>query len=559
MLLQELVIQNFRSYGNNKNILTFDTDKGNLILIAAPNGGGKSSMINSIDFAVYGKVKGSSGKNIKLASLPNRINKNLVTGLKFRSYDTDVRIDRRLQPSKFEVYENEQPVRVSGSENKQKVIDRYVEFDLDGWKSFISMSVNNFKNFMSLKAEEKRILLDKLFNLEMINIVTKVLKDKKKGYTESMKVFNAEIESYRLSVTRFAESIEKLKVLNKKEDDDIISKLKEKIESEKDNFSKLKRKLDQCRQKKEYVDRKISKIDSQVIGLNHTLAEIKKKVALYDKRQCPTCGSDFDSELFDGIRSELVENLSKNQQLLDIQTEEKEEMLKNKKKLSDIERDTEKSYQELRDQLMTAKNKIKDLSAKHENQDNNSVDEVMNTIKEIESKMKESIKEYDKAGEELDLIDEMLNMFSDDGFKKTIISNIIKPVNQFIYENLKQLDLPFKIELDDTFTAKITLMGEEIDTETLSTGELKKCNISVMLAYIKLIRLRKHINILFLDEIFSSIDIEGVSVILKMFKSFADEYKINVFLIHHAMLDKSYFDKVIRMEKNVTSDIIIEK
>mgnify|MGYP000910936784 CR=1 FL=1 len=37
----------------------------------------------------------------------------------------------------------------------KKKIEEYTDFDLDGWKSFISMSINNFKNFMNLSPEEK--------------------------------------------------------------------------------------------------------------------------------------------------------------------------------------------------------------------------------------------------------------------------------------------------------------------------------------------------------------------------------------------------------------------
>jgi ABC-type Mn2+/Zn2+ transport system ATPase subunit len=70
--------------------------------------------------------------------------------------------------------------------------------------------------------------------------------------------------------------------------------------------------------------------------------------------------------------------------------------------------------------------------------------------------------------------------------------------------------------------------------------------------------MKKHINILFLDEVFSSIDITSIYDVLRLLKEFAHEYKINVFLIHHAILEKSYFDKILRIEKNVTSNIIYE-
>ena len=70
--------------------------------------------------------------------------------------------------------------------------------------------------------------------------------------------------------------------------------------------------------------------------------------------------------------------------------------------------------------------------------------------------------------------------------------------------------------------------------------------------------MKRHINLLFLDEVFSSIDIDGIYSILKMLRKFANDYNINIFLVHHAMLESSYFDRVVKVEKNITSNIIEE-
>ena len=39
-------------------------------------------------------------------------------------------------------------------------------------------------------------------------------------------------------------------------------------------------------------------------------------------------------------------------------------------------------------------------------------------------------------------------------------------------------------------------------------------NIAILIAYLKLIRTKRHINILFLDEVFASIDSDGIESIL---------------------------------------------
>ena len=111
--------------------------------------------------------------------------------------------------------------------------------------------------------------------------------------------------------------------------------------------------------------------------------------------------------------------------------------------------------------------------------------------------------------------------------------------------------LKFDISIDETFTAEIKHLGEIVDHETLSTGETKRINLIILIAYITLIRTKKFINILFLDEVFSSIDLEGVDDILRLLKSFANENKINIFVVHHAILNQENFDRIIKVNKEI--------
>jgi len=87
------------------------------------------------------------------------------------------------------------------------------------------------------------------------------------------------------------------------------------------------------------------------------------------------------------------------------------------------------------------------------------------------------------------------------------------------------------------------------------SGELKSANIILLISYLMLIRTKKNINILFLDEVFSSIDLDNISNILNLLKFFANEYNINIFVVHHALLNEEMFDRIIKIEKNIFSTI----
>jgi DNA repair exonuclease SbcCD ATPase subunit len=184
-----------------------------------------------------------------------------------------------------------------------------------------------------------------------------------------------------------------------------------------------------------------------------------------------------------------------------------------------------------------------------------SVQEFENTILELASKKELSYENVTLFKEKEAYYKELSRVFSDEGVKKSIIAGIIKPINVFISENIKHMSLPFSVQLDETFTAEIKQFGQEVEHDSLSTGETRRLNLAILIAYLKLIRTKRHINILFLDEVFSSVDLEGIEAILFLLKQFAMSYNINIFVVHHAIMNREYFDRIIQIDKNVFSEI----
>jgi DNA repair exonuclease SbcCD ATPase subunit len=183
------------------------------------------------------------------------------------------------------------------------------------------------------------------------------------------------------------------------------------------------------------------------------------------------------------------------------------------------------------------------------------ISEFKNTINDLSEKKTLSEDSMSVSRNKEIFYKELNRIFGEEGVKKSIISGIIKPINHFVADNVKKMGLQFEVSLDETFTAQVKHLGSVIDHETLSTGETRRVNISILIAYLKLIRTKKFINILFLDEIFSSIDYLGVEDILRLLKSFASEYKINIFVVHHAIMNEEIFDRIIRINKDVFSNI----
>jgi exonuclease SbcC len=559
MKIKQIKIKNFKSFGNNENILKL-SNKGELILLMGKNGNGKSSVIDAIDFAIFGKVRGKKSKTVPLTHLPNRFNKDLRVELDFESYKEEINIVRTVNPSKLILTANGETEDKAGKSHKQTIIENKVGLDFDTFKSFISMSINDFKNFMTLTPEEKRVLLDRLFNLEMINDISKILKQKKKEHVQQIELFETEIRTYESSLREFKESIENVKEATKKNIESEIEETKNLILSKKDDFNTFKERLEKCDEKEQELRNLITENNTTLSETVYKIKDYKSKIEIYDSGSCPTCGSELSGETHHAYREEMKQTIEKLKETYKQLKKEEADYSEKSQKLNKIRRDSQTAYSELKAYLADLKRRIEKLQSEQDSEEESAnINQLLESINNIEDRKVESKDKLDTEKDTTVIVNELTKLFSSDGIKRSIISKIVKPINHFIKESLNELNMEFHVELDDDFSAKIYQLGEEVHVESPSTGETKKINIAIMLAYLKLIRMKKHINVLFLDEIFASIDVEGIYDILSLLKKFANDYSINIFLVHHAMLDKSAFDRVIKIEKNITSNIVEEE
>lgn len=518
-----------------------------------------SSLLSSFDYTLYGKVKGMKKKWTTLSTLPNRINGELLNRIRFQSNSTDVEVKRGINPNILELWENGILNERAGKVNLDEKIEDYIGMDIDTFKSFISLSINDFKNFISLTNEEKQILLDKLFNLEVINILNNILKELNKNNKIRMASLDSEILTLSESIDSIQKSIDK-SIEKEKENIQVeIDKIKEDMDSKKEDYISIKDKIDKISLKKDELDKEIETEKKQYIILQTDIKGVQKDIDLYDSGKCPTCQTDFISDHFVSLRQSLVDKKT-GMEKIKIELESNIKSIREKQiKLQEISDKATKTYNDLNYFLKNCKAQIDKLNMKKKSDEvgneSQNIVEFKNTIDSLKEKKVLSEDNLSISKNKELFYKELNKIFGEEGVKKSIISSIIKPINHFVADNVKKMGLQFEVVLDETFAAQIKHLGSVIDHETLSTGETRRVNISILIAYLKLIRTKKFINILFLDEIFSSIDYLGVEDILRLLKSFASEYKINIFVVHHAIMNEEIFDRIIRINKDVFSNI----
>jgi DNA repair exonuclease SbcCD ATPase subunit len=558
MIIEEISIKNFKSFGNSEQTLKINKEKGELILLMGSNGNGKSSLISSFDFSLFGKCKGNKKKWATLGHLPNRINGgDMSVKIKFKSGDNEVEVSRGISPNFLRLLENGMENERAGKANLDEKIEKYVGMDIETFKSFISLSINDFKNFISLSNEEKQILLDKLFNLEVINILNGILKDLNKTNKLQLTKFDSEISTLNESIESIKRSIQKAIEQEKKNIQLEIDEIKKLMDSKKEEYQSLKEKVEKIKGKELELKSEIDREKEKFITLNGEIRTVQKEIDLYNSGKCPTCGTNFDDDHYHNLKDLLLDKKSKIEGIK-VEVESSISNIRERvSKLEVIKESTNTSFNDLNYLLKNYKSQIDKLNLQKGNEIGTSINisEFENSIKELEAK-KEISKESESICRDKELYyKELTKIFGEDGVRRTIISGIIKPINHFINENISKMSLPFKVELDETFTANIKQFGSPIEHDSLSTGEAKLLNLSILTAYLKLIRTKRTINVLFLDEVFSSIDIENIEKILVLLKSFATEYKINIFVVHHALMNEELFDRIIKIEKNIFTEI----
>lgn len=562
MIISEITIKNFKSYGNTEQTLKLNTKNGELILLAGSNGNGKSSLIESFEYVLYNCVKsGKSKKWATLSSLPNRINGELLTKINFISGGTEVNIERGYDPAVLKLIENGVLNERAGKSNLNDTIEKYIGFDVETFKSFISMSVNNFKNFISLSNEEKQILLDKLFNLEVINILNGILKDLNKSNKSLILKHETEISTLEGSIASIRASIQKSLDKEKEDTQGEIENIKANIEAKKGEYLSLKEKVEKIKLKEQELKEQIDKDREQYINIQNEIRNAQKGIDLYNSGKCPTCETSFHDEHFVSLKETLIEK-KKSSEAIKIEIEGNMNAIKDKqKRLQTLSDETNKAFAEITYLMKNYKAQLDKLQAKVSQNDktSTSVQEFENTILELTSKKEISYENVSLFKEKEAYYKELSKVFSDEGVKKSIIAGIIKPINVFIAENIKHMGLPFSVQLDETFTAEIKQFGQEVEHDSLSLGENKKLNICFLMAYLQLIRTKRHINILFLDEVFSSLDMESIESVLFLLKQFSTNYNVNIFVVHHSIMNQEWFDRIIEIRKNVFSEIIYIK
>lgn len=556
MKIKEIEFKNISSYGNKKQKITFAKNEGNFYLMIGANGSGKSTTSDAIKFALYGKLK-----NKKIGEIPNRFNKSAWCRIVIEKDNfTTVVIERGIAPGFLNCFVNGQEYDQAGKKNVQNFIEEeIIGLPFYVFNNVISLSVNDFKSFLSMKKRDKRMIIDKIFSLEILNRVRELVKDESKIIHENVLGFSKEIEVLEHAIEKSNNELEKLERELELGNEKKIEEYQNNIKTLNKQLKNRNKKLNEILKKEKLAKNKISEIKKIINNQNYTIKKVKEKEQLYKNDCCPTCGSDLCTDEHQEILNEWIVKKEDAEKIIQKNNETLERIENNSKKIMEIKGKVNKQASSINFKIEHFNKEIKRLSIDKNN--TAQTKSLKNIINESIEKKKKSVKNKnvsERKGNFYQVLDEI---FSETGVKRLAIKKIVPTLNKEINILIKQLNLEYRVLFNEEFDANIEHLGHEISPNTLSTGERKKLDFAVLIAIIKMMKIKfQGLNLIFLDEIFSSLDSDAIYHVLEILSDVCKEYKMNIFVINHSPLPVEIFDYKISVEKNDGfSDMTIER
>lgn len=212
---KSISVRNFMSFGNKNTTFSLDQDKVILIIGEnkdigdsgeSRNGVGKTTLLNAIIFALYGK----GIESLKVDEYINIVNeKDLYVELDFSIGEDDFKIIRTRKPNSVTFSMNGTNLSLDSMSNTDDLIVDYVGFDYEVFMTMFFLSPVK-RPFMGMKGAEQRDIIEKILSLDTLSKRAESLKAVAADITTELKLANRDHENAVKNQERVAATIERL-------------------------------------------------------------------------------------------------------------------------------------------------------------------------------------------------------------------------------------------------------------------------------------------------------------------------------------------------------------
>ena len=146
-------------------------------LIVGENGSGKSTILDALCFALFGKAF----RNIVKGSLVNSVNeKNCLVELEFSTNNKNYKIIRGIKPNIFEIYCDSVFLNQdSATRDYQLYLEKNVlKMTFKSFTQIVILGSASYSPFMQLKPADRRIIIEDLLDIQIFSIMNTVVKNR---------------------------------------------------------------------------------------------------------------------------------------------------------------------------------------------------------------------------------------------------------------------------------------------------------------------------------------------------------------------------------------------
>lgn len=460
MLIKSITLKNIRSYLNE----TIEFPEGS-VLFSGDIGSGKSTILLSIEFALFGIMR----PELTGTTLLRNGKKEGFVELVFEIEDKEVIIRRVLKRGKTQVGQDSGYIIVAGNrttgtavELKQKILDLlgYPKDLLTKSKSLIFKYTvytpqEKIKEILFGNQEARLEILRKIFGIEKYKRIRENSQILMKELREKKIIFESQILDLDEKKGQRKELLDILNRVKKSLDEN-----QKKLEKDKDIFDKLKKEINE--NEKSFAELRLMKKDLAVLGaelVGKVEASTRNKIEIEDiEKNIENINKNINESEKEKSKIEELEKLlkEKKQQIIELEKEskKKEKILSDIDKIKGIVEQLKSENIKLETKIDSSKNTVKRVSE---------IDKCPSCLQIVDKSHKEGIKEREnKTIRELDA-------------KRKLVVERIKE-NEVLLKDLKIDKEKIESSLSNIGLIKVDIrnISEKIDEKKEKTHSFEK-------------------------------------------------------------------------------------
>jgi len=545
------------SVGNQTQAVDFEGEQLTLVLgenldqggddSGSRNGTGKTTIINALSYALYGKAL----TNIRANNLINKTNsKGMLVTLQFEKDSNSYRIERGRGPNFFKFYINNQEALVDESQGDsrqtQDDVNTLLGMSHDMFKHIVALNTYT-EPFLSMRVNDQRQIIEQLLGITILSEKADLLKEQTRQSKDAITEETLKINAIQTANEKIEVSIEQLAgrqrawVSKHKQDQDKLANAIDQlehldIESELESHEKLAN-WTEHNNKITSLRKELSTLEPALQRADKSVAKLVKDITDLDDATCYTCGQELHADK----KAEIAER--KDKELVDAKAYQVEVSDKLSHVVTDLEAigdingkpttfyDSAKEAYEHRSNVDNLKQTLETKVGEEDPYTAQITDLNETAIQKIDWGI---VNELTSFKEHQEFLLKLLTN-KDSFIRKKIIDQNLAYLNNRLSYYLDKIGLPHQVVFLNDLTVEIQQLGQDLDFDNLSRGERNRLILGLSFAFRDVWEsLYQNINLLFIDELIDSgMDTAGVENSLSILKKMAREREKNIYLISH--------------------------